>query len=116
MIFKALVRAHEDPNYTSVLENAFGIVFLVTPHRASKKWGSLGSVAASSLTALTLGLSTNDQLVKDLKNGSPKLEQIARSFLYRATKLKIVSFYELQRLGSMPWPVRFFLKLHISVL
>lgn len=79
---------------------------MATPHRGSTKWGSIGALGAGTLKALTLGFTTNDQLVKDLKDGSPKLEQIARSFIFRAKELAIISFYELRCLGSMPWPVK----------
>ena len=105
VIKQAIIRAYKTPNYTHILKRVYGVVFLATPHRGSKKWGSVGAIAAGTLKALSLGFSTNDRLVKDLKNGSQKLEQIGRSFIHRTEDLRIVSFYELECLGSMPWPV-----------
>ncbi|PGH21490.1 hypothetical protein AJ80_03158 [Polytolypa hystricis UAMH7299] len=105
VVKQAIIRAHETPNYVHILEHLYGIIFLATPHRGSKKWGSVGAIAAGTLKALSLGFSTNDRLVKDLKNGSAKLEQIGRSFIHRTENFRIVSFFELQCLGSMPWPV-----------
>jgi hypothetical protein len=89
---------------------------MATPHRGSKKWGSIGALGAGVLKSITMGFTTNDQLVKDLMDGSPKLEQIARSFIFRTNALTIISFYELRCLGSMPWPVRpYMVKFKVSL-
>lgn len=89
-----------------IVQQVSRIVFLATPHRGLKRFGAIGAIAATILKYSTLGLSTNDYLVKSLKSGDETLAQIVRSFLPRAAKVNIISFFKLECLPKMPFPIR----------
>lgn len=91
-IRKALIRAHEDPEYSNILGHVYGVIFFGTPHRGSSlaKWNSIG---ANIVRAVSLNISTN-VLSKDLELRSDLLSDIAASWVHRGDNLEIVSFYE----------------------
>lgn len=73
------------------------MVFFGTPHAGSSiaDWtNTFGKV----LNLATLGMAMNHQLVGNLKEGSATLYDISKSFVDRGKALRIVSFYETDKL------------------
>lgn len=69
---------------------------------------SFATVLGQVMKCASLGASTNTILLKDLQQRSPKLEQVSNTFLQLAGKLRIVSFYELDKMDYMSSVVRLY--------
>lgn len=81
------------------------MAFFGTPHRGSSvaDWTNiLGRV----VDAASLGFGTNPTLLKDLATQSKVLVDIYESFVDRGKGLKIVSFYETEKLHKTNFVVR----------
>ncbi|KAH6855721.1 hypothetical protein B0I37DRAFT_365570 [Chaetomium sp. MPI-CAGE-AT-0009] len=101
LVFKqAYLLASENSHYPELKKNMKGVMFFGTPHRGSSL-ASWATVAARLLAMSTLGTRTNTRLPKDLEPSSEKLRSISDMFHYHALKdkLRIVSFYETDKLG-----------------
>jgi hypothetical protein len=61
----------------------------------------MAGVLGNMLKASSLGTHTNTQLLKDLERNSPTLEKISDTFLQLGGRLKIVTFYETEKLDRM---------------
>jgi hypothetical protein len=104
---KAIIRAHEKERYKSLLDSVRGILFFGTPHRGSALagWSTLLSNVA---VVASFGTKTNKGLSKDLQSQSFALQEISKSFVDRAKKLQIVSFYETDKMDFLNCRVRVF--------
>ena len=80
-------------------------MFFSTPHKGSAM-ASFATVLGQVMKCASLGANTNTILLKDLQQHSPKLEQVSNTFLQLAGKLRIVSFYELNKMDYMNSVVR----------
>lgn len=103
LVKKAIILAHErsdEPEYKDVLDNTKGIAFLGTPHRGSDSawWGA---VVANIVKGLSIGTSTNSRLVSDLKRDSTSLGSISTQFVHRTKGVRIYTFYETRKTGSI---------------
>ncbi|OBT63581.1 hypothetical protein VE03_07021 [Pseudogymnoascus sp. 23342-1-I1] len=91
---QAMIIANERTGLHSwFLEHIKGVVFMGTPHLGSMdaNW----ALFFANLLKATIGQTTNTALLNALKVKSDKLTEICHQFPERATKLKILSFYEL---------------------
>ena len=96
VVKKALILAHErssDRVFEDILINTKAIAFLGVPHKGSDSawWANF---AASALKAATIGLTTNNALVADLRKDSSALSTISKQFVERGRNLSIYTFYE----------------------
>ena len=103
LVKKAIILAHErshEPEYKDVLDNTKGIAFLGTPHRGldSAWWGA---AVANIVKGLSIGTSTNPRLISDLKKDSSSLGNISTQFVYRTKGIRIYTFYETKKTGSI---------------
>ena len=103
LVKKAIILAHErshEPEYKDVLDNTKGIAFLGTPHRGSDSawWGA---VVANIVKGLSIGTSTNPRLVSDLKKDSSSLGSISSQFVHRTKGIRIYTFHETRKTGSV---------------
>ena len=103
LVKKAIILAHErsdEPEYQDVLDNTKGIAFLGTPHRGSDSawWGA---VVANIMKGLSIGTSTNSRLVSNLKKDSSSLGSISSQFVHRTKGIRIYTFYETKKTGSI---------------
>ncbi|PVH83178.1 hypothetical protein DL98DRAFT_585890 [Cadophora sp. DSE1049] len=102
LVFKAaLIRARERDRYTYLLKKIRGVAFFGTPHKGSSIafWADL---FANLLQTVSFGTSTNRRLTRDLHHQSEALADISRSFVDRSKALKILSFYESDKMKMMP--------------
>lgn len=102
MITQALIRAHELGRFSSLLANVRGIAFFGTPHRGSDL-ASWGKMFSRILSTASLGISTNTNIVKELKANSEVLWRISSSFVERGNKtdIRILSFYETEKMPGL---------------
>lgn len=112
LVKKAIILAHErsdEPEFKDVLDNTKGIAFLGTPHRGSDSawWGA---IVANIVKGLSIGTSTNSRLVSDLKKDSSSLSSISSQFVHRTKGIRIYTFYETQKTGSIVVRVSFMLE------
>ena len=103
LVKKAIILAHErsdEPEYKDILDNTKGIAFLGTPHRGSDSawWGA---IVANIVKGLSIGTSTNSRLVSDLKKDSSSLGSISSQFVHRTKGIRIYTFYETKKTGSI---------------
>ena len=103
LVKKALVLAHErssDPAFKDLLMNTKSIAFLGVPHKGSDSawWANF---AANALKGASIGLSTNNALVADLRKDSSVLSNISKQFIDRGRDLTIYTFYERLRLHGV---------------
>lgn len=75
-------------------------MFFGTPHKGSAI-ASFASILGKALSGASLGTHTNTQLVKDLERHSFKLEQVSDTFLQNAHHLRVITFYELNKMDYM---------------
>ncbi|EPE26177.1 alpha/beta-Hydrolase [Glarea lozoyensis ATCC 20868] len=95
IVFKQiLIRANEEPEYSSILDHVYGVVFFGTPHRGATL-AAWKSMSANIVRAASFNTSTN-VISKDLKLRSDFLVNVAESWIHRGAKLEIVSCYEMQ--------------------
>ena len=103
LVKKSIILAHErsdEPAYKDVLGNTKGIAFLGTPHRGSDgAWW--GSIVANIVKDLSIGTSTNPRLLSDLKKDSSSLGNISSQFVHRTKGVRIYTFYETKKTGSV---------------
>lgn len=91
-----MILAHEaDAFYGDILRAAKGIIFMGTPHRGSElaSWAVLFS---NLVNAASFGQGMRTSLLRNVDRDAEMLSEISRQFIHRATKLKIMSFVELQ--------------------
>ncbi|OBT89651.1 hypothetical protein VE02_01795 [Pseudogymnoascus sp. 03VT05] len=91
---QAMIIANERASlHAWFLEHIKGVVFMGTPHLGSEhaNWASF----FANLLEVTIGPTTNTALLASLKIKAPALIEICHQFPERASKLKILSFYEL---------------------
>lgn len=81
----AYILGHHEPEFQSLIDRVFSIVFLGTPHQ--------GAVIAQTLSRL-VALVGARPFVDDLLPESPILQSINEDFPRIATKLQLMSFYE----------------------
>ena len=113
LVKKAIILAHErsdEPEFKDILDNTKGIAFLGTPHRGSDSawWGA---VVANIVKGLSMGTSTNSRLVSDLKKDSTSLSSISTQFVHRTKGIRIYTFYETKKTGSIVVRLSLMLKL-----
>ncbi|KAF5573000.1 ankyrin repeat [Fusarium pseudocircinatum] len=99
IVFKqALVRARERDEFTDLLKCIRGVAFFGTPHSGSSS-ANFGKVLASILKVSTMGVNTNTAVVNDLRQNSRALYEITQSFVDRGKTLRILTFYETEKMG-----------------
>ena len=103
VVKKALILAHErssDPGFKDILINTKAIAFLGVPHKGSDSawWANF---AANALKGASIGLTTNNALVADLRKDSSALSTISKQFIERGRDLSIYTFYERLRLKGV---------------
>ena len=103
VVKKALILAHErssDPVFKDILINTKAIAFLGVPHKGSDSawWANF---AANALKGASIGLTTNNSLVADLRKDSSALSTISKQFIERGRDLSIYTFYERLRLKGV---------------
>ncbi len=104
VVKKALILAHErssDPGFRDILDNTKAIAFLGVPHKGSDSawWANF---AANALKAASIGFTTNNALVADLRKDSSALSTISKQFIERGRDLSIYTFYErLKLMGTL---------------
>lgn len=103
VVKKALILAHErasDPAFKEILINTKAIAFLGVPHGGSDSawWAHF---TANALKAATIGLTTNNALVADLRKDSSALSTISKQFVDRGRDLAIHTFYERLKLKNV---------------
>ena len=103
VVKKALIIAHErssDPVFKDILMNTKAIAFLGVPHKGSDSawWANF---AANALKGASIGSTTNNALVADLRKDSSVLSTISKQFIDRGRDLSIYTFYERLRLKGV---------------
>ena len=103
VVKKALILAHErslDPVFKDILKNTKAIAFLGVPHKGSDSawWANF---AANALKGASIGLTTNNALVADLRKDSSALSTISKQFIERSRDLSIYTFYERLKLKGV---------------
>lgn len=103
VVKKALILAHErasDPAFKDILVNTKAVAFLGVPHGGSgSAWWA--NFAANALKAATIGHTTNNALVADLRKDSSALSTISKQFVDRGRDLAIYTFYERLKLNKV---------------
>ncbi|KAL2266148.1 hypothetical protein VTJ83DRAFT_5500 [Remersonia thermophila] len=92
VIKKAYLLAREDPTFQSIADRFHTIYFLATPHRGSDK--------AQLLKILTSLLGPSHSYIADLEPGSSLVKTINDSFRHHAHRLRLVSFYETEKMSA----------------
>lgn len=100
VVKKALITAHEQPQYVLILEKIRGIVFMGTPHRGSKLAG-LASPLGNIINLAILRKRIRTDLLSNLQISSNTIAEINMSVVHRLAPLRIVSFYEQQTLEPL---------------
>jgi hypothetical protein len=94
-----MIQAHSDQEeYGTLLEAVRGLVFFGVPHRGASA-ASFFSSLANLLGYTPFTFRTNPAYLNDLKKRPDRLTEIADLFKQRAKPLRILSFYEMQRMG-----------------
>ena len=105
---KALIIAHERPDYRPILECVRGVVFMGTPHRGSEL-ATLAKSLGNIINAAFLSKQVRSDLLDNLKKSSSTLAEVSKSCVYRLASIRIVSFYEQNYLEPFGRLVRSFL-------
>ncbi|PVH83321.1 hypothetical protein DL98DRAFT_569779 [Cadophora sp. DSE1049] len=100
VVKQALIRAHERDRFSSLLAHVCGIAFFGTPHRGADL-ASWATMMGNILWAASFGTSTNTKFAKELKSRSEVLDNISKSFVERGKGLKILSFYETDKMDNL---------------
>ncbi|KAK2597342.1 hypothetical protein QQS21_006038 [Conoideocrella luteorostrata] len=101
IVFKqAFNAACSQSRYENLAKKTIGAMFFSTPHRGSSM-ASFAAVLGKVMKAAAFGANTNTTLLKDLQQHSPKLEQVSNIFLQEAGRLRIITFYELNKMDFM---------------
>ena len=93
---RALTWAHFDSEYKQIKESTTGVVFFGTPHRGSSK-ATYGSILAN--LAARVMHQPKSKPVNALKTNSDELAELTSEFKNLAPNYRILSFYELKRMG-----------------
>lgn len=112
VVKKALILAHErssDPVFKDILINTKAIAFLGVPHKGSDSawWANF---AANAMKGASIGFTTNNALVADLRKDSSALSTISKQFIDRGRDLSIYTFYERLRLKGVLVRIHFHVK------
>lgn len=112
VVKKALILAHErssDLVFKDILINTKAIAFLGVPHKGSDSawWANF---AANALKGASIGFTTNNALVADLRKDSSALSTISKQFIDRGRDLSIYTFYERLRLKGVLVRIHFHVK------
>ncbi|KAF6804850.1 NB-ARC and TPR domain protein [Colletotrichum musicola] len=92
LIKQALINAHNNPNYKSIMDATSGLAFFATPHNGGDwKLVSLGSLAAKIAT--TTGFQKGDDVLETLKEGSIFSDIMHEHWRHQLLKYNIVSFW-----------------------
>lgn len=83
-------------------------MFFGTPHRGSAL-ASWSTLLKNVVKAMSFGTTTNSKLSKNLESQSLSLQEISKSFVDRAKNLKMIIFYELDKLDFLNCRVKFIL-------
>jgi len=94
------VKARERDRFADLLKKIRGVAFFGTPH-AGSSLAKVAEILTSIIQISSIGTNTNATVVANLKSNSETLWQIARSFVDRGKGLRIVSFYETERMPYM---------------
>ncbi|KAJ5663650.1 hypothetical protein N7507_004381 [Penicillium longicatenatum] len=97
---QALVKARERDRFTDLLKKVRGVAFFGTPH-AGSSLAKFGEILASIIQISSIGTNTNTAVVANLKSNSETLWQIAKSFVDRGKGLRIISFYETEKMPCL---------------
>ncbi|CAM1509288.1 Fc.00g030270.m01.CDS01 [Cosmosporella sp. VM-42] len=101
IVFKqAFNVASGQSRYEGLSKMIIGVLFFGTPHKGSVI-ASFATSLGNLLRASSLGAHTNVQLLKDLDRHSSRLEQVSDTFLQLGGSLKIVTFYEVDKMDMM---------------
>ena len=93
-----MIIAHElSKNFGTLLGSVRALVFFGVPHRGSDLayWSAL---AAKLMKNIQLRTGTNTSFIEALKRNSQTFTDISQSFIERAAPLKIITFFETERL------------------
>lgn len=92
MVIQALIEAHINQQYRSILSSTVGIVFMGTPHQGT----NLASMAAiyARIIEKTLVFRPPTELLRSLIRDSDTLDQSWRLFRNICQHIQICSFYE----------------------
>ena len=110
---QALILAHQNPLYSSILQSTIAILFFGTPHRGARGTPEMGMVLGnivdlclkSSGSRLFMGKTRND-LLASLSANSSTLRDIAQDFTHILDGLQIITFYELEEKAPLGRLVR----------
>ena len=83
---KAVIQAHNNPDYAAIYQDIKAIVFIGKPHRGADLAKKLNLILTISFSARSF--------VNELRPDSHALKGINRDFIYRAPELKLISFFE----------------------
>lgn len=90
---QALTWAHTEPRYGRIKDRTLGVVFFGTPHRGSDK-AAYGSILAN--VATNVMRKPQSKMINALMTNSDELERLTGEFRFQATKLQILTFYEMK--------------------
>jgi protein SERAC1 len=101
IVFKdAIVEASlQGTMYEGILKNTAGVVFMGTPHRASRT-ASPARNLTRIVNVLTVGATFKTHLLKTLEVSSSESDAISRRATHLMKNFPIVSFYEQKPLGA----------------
>jgi hypothetical protein len=99
---KALLIASQTMEYRPILEASFGIAFLGVPHGGSELANPLARIASIVNAVEILGIPKpfRADLIKSLKANNKELMELSESFKEIGSRLKIISFYELEYIAG----------------
>lgn len=92
--------ASTQSRYQDLAKRSIGVLFFGTPHKGSAV-ASYATTLGNLLKASSLGRHTNTQLLKDLAVHSSTLEQVSDTFLQFGTSLRVVTFYETEKVDGL---------------
>ncbi|KAF2647471.1 hypothetical protein K491DRAFT_685501 [Lophiostoma macrostomum CBS 122681] len=88
---QSYMQGHYDPDYEAIVDSVGAIIFLSTPHRGTNLAETLNRILQA------LYIAAPKQFILELTKNSYTLQTLNEQFWYVATKLDIVSFYEMRK-------------------
>ncbi|KEQ62534.1 uncharacterized protein M437DRAFT_49405, partial [Aureobasidium melanogenum CBS 110374] len=101
VVKQAMIQAwSHSQRYNELLDSVKGCLFLGVPHGGadSAYWANL---PAQMIPYVTLGLRGNPRFLRSLESKSADCVRISRDFVHRAVSLRIRTFYETEKLGTI---------------